>query len=1146
MAANIPSPLPRPGVQVIQKFRATSPTVITPTLVPCVVGVGKQLVDLLVDDGAGGQTLNGDAVITLPAQLLAKAATGTPAKYTGLDALILALVVNNAPVVTITFQDAAAAGLTPATVVSQINAALLAASVTSFLAETVGTDSFRIRTVGVGDFQEIVVDATTSPAVAAAFAFGLGRTYVGVGTYQQYDLVIPELNLPDPRKNIAELEVEADSIRVFLSTGGTGNNIQEALRDTSFLQKGSVDTAGVTHGTVDLIGAFPALTTTTLLLKVDGGSQQTITFASPADLTAMLASINAQLTGATATLGSGDGLDITSATTGAGSSVEVVTGGTATALLGLTVGVHKGTSIEAVDDGNGDAVTALLDFIGADFTAAETQAVATSLKDPVASVTDGRTLILQDGGNEQTVTFTGAATLADIVDQINAVMSPANGGHITASAFGVTRLRLTHDLYGDDGVIKIVGGTALAELDASTAAALTEGTTDITSGGGLATETLELSVDGSPPATITFASPANAAAVLVSVNAVINPLGATATQGPGNGLLVTSNGVGSGQRLRVVGGTAVAVLGLTAAEDVSGADAVLAAGAEFRGTSFPPQAGDELWIDGAVYASISQVAPGGVTNRLKINKLVTISTDVGATWFILAKNLVDPALAHRPVGNLRVTSNKDILVKHDILRTHAGDPVANVKSVVYIAYTAVRKDVTSLASDPGLLTFDDTTSLESALSPITPDNPLGMGLFFALINAPSIQVTGLGVDAISDDEPFGTVEAWTRAAEFLEGFEVYAIALMTHDETVGQVFLTHVTAMSEPDQRGERICLWNPAVPTNELDTLVASGTDGDGLNTFTFDTKVTNLTTLVQAAGINPVGTIPVDAGLFLDLAVDANHYSIKSISGSQVTVRIAAGEFASGENDDSFYSEVALTSPLVSETFSIRVRGAALVTVDGSPDKNKIAETVSLTGAGYKNRRFWMTFPDKAAAVVGGTELIVEGFYMNAATAGLIGQQPPQQSFTNFPVVGFTRVIGSNDRFSEGQLNQMAGGGAYIFIQEGASTPIFSRFAITTDLTSIETRTDSVTKVVDFTAKFMRRAIRNFIGRFNITQGFLDSLSTTIDGLLGFLVESGVLIGGTLDNIIQDENERDTVLVDTTIDVPIPCNQIKLTLLV
>jgi hypothetical protein len=145
---------------------------------------------------------------------------------------------------------------------------------------------------------------------------------------------------------------------------------------------------------------------------------------------------------------------------------------------------------------------------------------------------------------------------------------------------------------------------------------------------------------------------------------------------------------------------------------------------------------------------------------------------------------------------------------------------------------------------------------------------------------------------------------------------------------------------------------------------------------------------------------------------------------------------------------------------------------------------------------------------------------------------------------MTGFTRVIGSNDRFSQRQINVMAAGGAYVVVQDTPGGPLISQFALTTDLTSVETRTDSVTKVVDFTAKFLRRGIRNFIGRFNITQGLLDTLSSVIHGLLGFLVENGVLIGADLNNITQDEDNPDTVLVEVRIDVPFPCNFIKLTI--
>jgi hypothetical protein len=359
---------------------------------------------------------------------------------------------------------------------------------------------------------------------------------------------------------------------------------------------------------------------------------------------------------------------------------------------------------------------------------------------------------------------------------------------------------------------------------------------------------------------------------------------------------------------------------------------------------------------------------------------------------------------------------------------------------------------------------------------------------------------------------------------------------------VAQVFNTHVTTMSESDNKGERIVLWNPEIPTRARDTLVTSSTDGDSISTTVFDTKVTNLTALILAAGITPTGTIDADEGLYLDIATDALNYSIQSVSGSQVTIRTS---FSTGENDDSFYSTTALPHPLVQENFTIKVRGASLVTA-GVTDRTAQATAVANLGQAFLNRRFWMTVPDSCASTIGGLETVINGFYMNAAISGMIGQNPPQQSFTNFPMTGFTQVIGSNGVFSESQLNVMAGGGAYIIEQVAAGGPLSARMALTTDLTSIETRTDSITKVVDFTAKFMRRGLRNFIGRFNITQGFMDSLGSVIDGLGGFLVETGVLIGFNLNNLVQDEDAPDTVLVDSTLDVPYPCNYIRLTLVV
>lgn len=1029
--------LPQPGVEIIQEFRSVSPTILTPTLVPCIVGVAKQIVDLLIDDGSGTRSLNTDAIVTLPGFFVSAAGVGDPPVYGGLDGLALVLSINNGPNVTVTFSDPLATGLSPATVVSQILAAFTAAGVTAATAETIGDDTWQLRTIGVGEFQFIDIKGATDAAVASAFGIGIGKRYQGISNYNNRVIDIPQTSFPDPRGNLEELAIQNDTIQAYIGTGSGG--FRESLRTSAFLRNGVVDDPAVTtEGTVDLVGAFPVITTETLIVKVGTGANQTVVFANPANAAAVLSQINAQTTGLVASLGTGtpNGLVLTSDETGADARLEIV-GGTSLVLLGLVAHVATGTSIEAIDDGNGDQVTSLIRFAGENFSASATAAVVLGVGGVYPLVSNG-TLILSDGQQPQTILLAAGDTVANVVTKINAVMGTAAGGRLLAAP-NAGELELTHTLLGTDSIIDVVGGTS------------------------------------------------------------------------------------------------VTALGLTV-------------GITYATVPSEPAPGDELWIDGVLIGTISEVAPGGNNAQLRVSTQVTISDEMGTYFFIVAKNLpsVDPT---RPVPDLVVDANGAVHLKHEQLRNSPQGEAIDAVGPIYITYTAVRKDVTSSAENPGLLRFDDTTQLEQALSPLNAQNPLGLGLFFALLNAPGIQVTGLGVDAVTADSPFGTLEGFTRAAEYLEAFEVYALAPLSHDAPVHQAFLAHVNAMSAPSLKGERVVLVNPSVPTHKLDTLVASGTDGatTGSLGLTFDTKVANLTALVQAAGISPVGIIPVDEGLFLDIGSDALNYSIESITGSIVTIRVT---FAAGENDDNFYATTDLNTPplpaaLVDEAFSIKVRGVPLTTAAGR-DLTGTAETVAAVGRSYGSRRLWMTFPDQCAATVQGSEQILDGFYMNAALAGMVGQNPPQQSFTNFPIAGFTRVIGSGDTFNARQMNIMAGGGTWIITQEAQGAPLLSRMALTTDLTSIETRTDSITKVVDFTAKFLRSSLRNFIGRFNISQGFLDTLGSVVQGVLGLLVETGVLIGANLNNIIQDEDAPDTVLIDVTLDVPFPCNYIRLTLVI
>ena len=1040
--------LPRPGVEVIQVFQSVSPTVVTPTLVPCIVGVCKQVVDATAISSSGASVLNSQALVPLNAIALAADASGTPPVYAGLDGLSLVLSLNNGPNITVTFQGTP---LSPAQVAATVLQAFSANGVTSFTAEALGAPgeqkTWRIRSFAANEFQSIKVIGSglgaSSEVVLAAFGFGADKVYSGASFYDQHWTSVSTASFPDPNKNLASLVVEPPTVRAFLFMGGTGGTLTELLPTQSFLRNGRGLSATAT-GTVDLstltYGAGGTLNGKTIKLTANGASTPlTVMFGSPADSSAVLSEINAVIGSvAVASLDANNALVLRTLKVGAKTSLVLDATSTALAALGLTAGMSMGTAgVQALDSGNGTAVTPLLSFMGADFTAGPSSGqVAGASAVPVGGVADGSTLTLDDGTQPQTLTFSGASSRALVLTQINALFGAGAGGSLVAS------------------------------LDA------------------------------------------------------------------GNHLVLTNSALGAESVVKVVGGTACSVLGLTA-------------GTIARGQSFAPLPGDQIWVDGLLFGTISQVAPGGNPSYLKIDKQVPVSSNVGTGWYIVAQNLDAASAATgltRPYPDLMVDSHGNITLKSDLVRDALGEPVAASRAQIYVAYKALRLDVTPRAKNAGLLRFTDTTALSSQLSPVNADNPLALGLYFALLNSPGVQVTGLGVDSIAPTAPHGTADAYMRAATFLEGYEVYALAPLTHDPAVAQVFNTHVTVMSQPENKGERIAIINPEVPTHRLDGLVASGVDGNTSSAVnTFDTGVQNLGTLLLAKGLSASGPYATSDGIYLDVG-DGKKYNVVDVTGAIVTVKTAG--FLPGENDDAYYTTTALPSPIISEPFAVRIRGASLTLLDGSPDLETTALTLQQMAQGYGNRRLWSTFPDKCAATLSGVEQIVEGFYMNAAIAGMIAQQPPQQSFTNFPMTGFTRVIGSNDRFGERQLNVIAAGGNYTVVQDAVGTPLISRQALTTDMTSVETRTDSITKVVDFTAKFMRQGLKNFIGRFNITQGFLDSLGHVIQGLLGFLTESGVLIGAQLNNIVQDTSAPDTVLIDVTLDVPFPCNYIRLTL--
>jgi hypothetical protein len=204
------------------------------------------------------------------------------------------------------------------------------------------------------------------------------------------------------------------------------------------------------------------------------------------------------------------------------------------------------------------------------------------------------------------------------------------------------------------------------------------------------------------------------------------------------------------------------------------------------------------------------------------------------------------------------------------------------------------------------------------------------------------------------------------------------------------------------------------------------------------------------------------------------------------------------------------------------------------------------------FDNRRLISVWPDTCIISVSGTATDLPGFYFGCALTALTAGLPSQQGFTNLSLTGFTGRENSDDRYSDTQLDTIAGGGNLILIQDVAQAPVSCRHQLTTDTSSIQYQELSITKNVDLIARFFRGLYQPFIGKYNITDALLDLLKSITESGIDFLKNQkapragGVLRDGSIESLVESTTQPDTVEIELDINIPYPLNKIKVTLLV
>lgn len=447
----------------------------------------------------------------------------------------------------------------------------------------------------------------------------------------------------------------------------------------------------------------------------------------------------------------------------------------------------------------------------------------------------------------------------------------------------------------------------------------------------------------------------------------------------------------------------------------------------------------------------------------------------------------------------------------------------------------------------GMVRASNYLELNSLIPPVSPENPLAWGMWMAL-NHTGQQVSGTMTDEIIENTYYdvrrgsgdslgiqvkkvqqGSVASFDRALEYLEGQEVYAIHPMSYEGSVHQSLFTHIVKMSVPERKRERIGLITPRLWTAEVRVEENYG------------------------------GTVEVNNYKYEKFSIgeesDIDFLSRGVLPGEWLQILSPAGLVGSYRISDVGAKFLILSSPVSGVTSE--VTGLTWRIISNMYDKTeqalKIASYADSFAGGvdesgdpaYNDRRLLCIWPDYMSQPDISGDL--ESWYLASGVSGMVSGYAPQQGFTNLSMNGYDSLRHSNlEYFTDEQLNMMAPGGVYIIVQDREGEPVYCRHQLTCAFDLISTRELSIVKNVDFIAKFIRIGLKGYIGKYNITETFKSILKMATQSLINWLKKSGSLKNATIDQLIVDEDNPDTILIHLSLDVPYPCNYIKVTLFI
>jgi hypothetical protein len=446
-----------------------------------------------------------------------------------------------------------------------------------------------------------------------------------------------------------------------------------------------------------------------------------------------------------------------------------------------------------------------------------------------------------------------------------------------------------------------------------------------------------------------------------------------------------------------------------------------------------------------------------------------------------------------------------------------------IKGTMYVQYRALLQVYVNTFGS-----VTNTGEVEGLLGPAVEDNPLSLGVMKAVTNSNGLPVgfmaTGGGAD---DSAAFSAV-----LEKIYDRTDVYGLVPLTHNKAIQDMVLGHCLDASSPLRGRWRVCWF--AAQITEQSAVEQTDSDGNMLLCTVLDDPETSGT---QYTYLNCDAANFITAGVLAGQTVRTN-YVVNPATGVEEYDEFVIDSVVSEE-----YLRLA-TGPSAPINIPTRFE----VWKDNTTDD--MALQVTTLAGSFGSRRAHVILPDKIGD--GGT--LMDGMFACCALAGLRSGVYPHQGLTNAQLFGFDDCSRVTRLFGGRQLNTMAGAGVWIITQDNTGL-VYTRHQLTTDMTDINTREDSMVSNIDSLSYYYLFFFQNarYIGRRNITPALLTQLAADFDGASTGIISQGSrttlgpqMLSATLVKLERHPTLLDRIVAQVNVDLPEPLNNLDITLFV